>query len=71
MRFAIIFLPCLALAQTQIRPVPPPGVAVPERDRADLESGLATLGRSIDQLRGVELLADVQIFHNAVRYALT
>jgi dienelactone hydrolase len=62
-----------------VRPVPPPGIAVPEADRAELESGITTLGKEIDGLREalkkqpalMELLPDVQIFHNAARYALT
>src|SRR4051812_20047338 len=57
-----------------VRPVPPPGIEVPEADRATLEQGLAELGRDIDALRtdtkAVALLPDVQIYHNAVRYAL-
>ena len=65
---------CAALsliAQQQIRPVPPPGVAVPDKDRADLETGLKQLKASLDRLEGVALAPDVQIFHDAVRYALT
>ena len=61
--------------QPPIRPVPPPGVPVPETDRKDLEAGLKRLSESIEKLRGtlgnrVQLLADVQIFHEAVRVAL-
>lgn len=58
----------------KVRPVPPPGVAVPAADRAALEAGLAELGRAIEALRGdakaAPHLPDVQIYHNAVRYAL-
>ncbi len=64
---------CLLLGAAllaQVRPVPPPGVPVSPSDRADLEAGLADLGRRIDKLRGVALLPDVQIYHKAVRYAL-
>ena len=54
--------------------MPPPGVAVSPADRAELEAGLAILGKEIDALRGnakaAPLLPDVQIYHNAVRYAL-
>src|SRR5258708_36551287 len=35
----------------EIKPVPPPGVAVPAADRAELEAGLARLGHSIDKIR--------------------
>src|ERR1041384_2851385 len=61
----------------KVRPVPPPGISISETDRAELAAGVAELGREIETLRGqlaskplLELLPDVQIFHNAVRYAL-
>src|SRR5207244_9840626 len=48
-------------------------------DRAELQAGIAELGADIDSLRDalkakptlLALLPDVQIYHNAVRYALT
>lgn len=60
------------------RRVPPPGVEIPATDRAELETGVAALGREIELLREslkskpalLDLLPDVQIFQNAVRYAL-
>src|SRR5215472_2032600 len=62
----------------KVRPVPPPGVAIPDADRKELEAGIAELGKEIEALRTslagkplLELLPDVQIHHNAVRYALT
>lgn len=62
----------------KVRPVPPPGIAVPAAERAELETGIAGLGREIEALRGalkgkpalLEMLPDVQIYHNAARYAL-
>ena len=62
----------------KVRRVPPPGIPIPASDRAELESGVAALGQEIDALRAalkpkpalLELLPDVQIYHNAVRYAL-
>jgi predicted peptidase len=62
----------------KVRPVPPPGIAIPDADRKDLEAGVAELGKQIDGLREalknkpalLDLLPDVQIYHNAVRYAL-
>ena len=62
----------------KVRRVPPPGIAISETDRAELRAGVAELGKEIDALRAElnskpamqELLPDVQIFHNAVRYAL-
>jgi hypothetical protein len=61
-----------------VRPVPPPGIAVPDADKAELEAGLADLGKEIEALKSelkskpalLALLPDVQIYHNAVRYAL-
>lgn len=71
MRTILMGLLILALGFAQSRPVPPPGVEVPAKDRADLQAGLRRLGQSIEKLRGISLVADVQIFHDAVRYALT
>ena len=61
-----------------VRQIPPPGIEVPAADRAELEAGIASLGKEIQELREalkkkpalLELLPDVQIFHNAARYAL-
>jgi pimeloyl-ACP methyl ester carboxylesterase len=62
----------------KVRPVPPPGVAIPDADRKELEAGIAELGKEIEALGALlsgkqmlDLLPDVQIYHNAVRYALT
>lgn len=61
----------------KVRPVPPEGIAVPAEVRADLQKGVDDLGRQIANLRKqlagkplAELLPDVEIFHNSVRYAL-
>lgn len=61
-----------------VRKIPPPGIAIPDADRTELQAGLDELGKKIDELRTklkskpalLELLPDVQIYHNAVRYAL-
>lgn len=63
----------------KVRPVPPPGIAIPDKDRGELQKGAEALGKTIEELRKdlakkpdlLALLPDVQIFHNAVRYALT
>jgi hypothetical protein len=63
----------------KVRPIPPPGIKIPDGDRAELEQGVAQLGKGIDELRQMlkgkpallELLPDVQILYNAVRYPLT
>ena len=57
---------------------PPPGIAVPPNVKADLIAGATDLAKEIESLRSslasvpalLELLPDVEIFHNAVRYAL-
>lgn len=64
------FLMAASAFAVDVKPVPPPGIAVPQADRAELEAGLAHLQKSLDELRGNPLAPDVQIFHNAVRYAL-
>ncbi len=58
--------------------MPPHGVPVPEEIRAELESRTVALGRNIGALKNalaakpalLEFLPDVQIYYNAVRYAL-
>jgi hypothetical protein len=63
----------------QVRRVPPPGVALAPQDRAELQAGVDQLGREIESLRSElkpkafldRYLPDVQIFYDAVRYALT
>jgi dienelactone hydrolase len=60
-----------------VRPVPPPGKEVPQADQSELQAGVDKLGKQIDELRTslkgkplLDLLPDVQVYHNAVRYAL-
>src|ERR1043166_4504383 len=61
-----------------VRPVPRKGAALSPAVREELEQGIAKLGDEIEGLRGqlkgkaalLALLPDVQIFHNAVRYAV-
>jgi pimeloyl-ACP methyl ester carboxylesterase len=62
----------------KVRPVPPHGITLPDADRAALQTETDTLGKEIEALRQdlkgkaplLDLLPDVQIYHNAVRYAL-
>jgi dienelactone hydrolase len=62
----------------KVRPVPPPGAAIPAADREELQTGVDALGKEIDDLRTalkdkadlLDLLPDVQIYYNAVRYPL-
>ena len=61
-----------------VRPVPPPGVAVPTETYAELKKGVDELAREIEDLRKslakkpalLEFLPDVQIYYNSVHYAL-
>ncbi len=60
------------------KPIPPVGIEIPAAERAELQAGVAALGQEIAALRVelkgkpklLELLPDVQIFYNAVYYAL-
>lgn len=83
--FLLILLPLVASADgpvdnipDKVRRIPPPGIMVPAAERSELEKGVADLGKEIAQLRmrfqknatARELLPDVEIFFNAVHYAL-
>src|SRR5262249_31358427 len=61
-------------APEKVRPVPPPGVTVPDADRTELESGLTEFGSLLEKLRAAkpkaDLMADVEVYDKAVRYAL-
>jgi pimeloyl-ACP methyl ester carboxylesterase len=62
----------------KVRAVPAPGIKLSAADQQDLSQGVEQLGKTIAELRGtlknkpamLDLLPDVQIYHNAVRYAL-
>ena len=76
--FTFLTLSYAQMPSQVMRPIPPLGVEIPAADRAELESGVAALGKEIDTLKLelkdkpklLELLPDVQIFFNAVHYAL-
>lgn len=61
-----------------VRPVPPPGVKIPEAAREELTAGAAALAKDIEALRSslkgkpalLDLLPDVQIYHKAVDWAV-
>lgn len=61
-----------------VRPIPPPGVAIPEAEAATLRQGLAELRAAIDAAAKAQakhpqladLLPDVEVFHKAVDWAL-
>jgi pimeloyl-ACP methyl ester carboxylesterase len=63
----------------KVRPIPPRGIALSPATKQELAAGVDALGKEIDSTRKAlqglqplpDLLPDVQIYHNAVRYALT
>jgi hypothetical protein len=60
-------------AQPKPTRVPPLGIVIPDSDRAELRAGVDALAREIALLRpsvSAELLADVEIYHKAVDWAL-
>ncbi len=70
-RASLLAFIALALHAQPDRPVPPPGVNVPDADRKELEAGVAKLSEAIKALGKNALLSDVQVFRDAVRVALT
>ena len=77
---ALLLAPALLYAQSTptSKPNPPPGIAVPAADAAELKAGLDALAKDIESVRRmpvtatrpVPLLPDVEMLHKAVRYAL-
>jgi len=75
---ALALLIAVTAVAADVKPIPPPGVPIPEADRTALTAGVAALGKEIDALRGLlkarpemlALLPDVIIFHKAVDWAL-
>jgi hypothetical protein len=63
---------------TEVRPVPPLGIPVPDQIKAELEAGVKALRAAIDsaakaqaKLPGLaDLLPDVEVYHKAVDWAL-
>ncbi|MCU0707505.1 MAG: prolyl oligopeptidase family serine peptidase [Pirellula sp.] len=59
-----------------VRPIPPPGIAIPDDRRESLLTGLGTLNEKIQSLYGMKdelvqkYLPDVEIFHRALSLAL-
>ncbi len=62
----------------EVRRIPPPGLAIPDSERAYLEKSVAELKQEVDSLRAsltsqpgtLPLLPDVEIYHKAVSWAL-
>jgi len=67
-----------SLGQQAVRPIPPPGIEVPEQDAKMLAEGIRQLGGQIAILRTklknkpryAALIPDVEIFHKAADWAL-
>jgi pimeloyl-ACP methyl ester carboxylesterase len=77
---ALGVVPDLLLANQpdKVAPIPAPGIAIPEADRAVLQKDADELAKQIESLRTnlkaekalLSLLPDVQVFHSAVQAAL-
>jgi hypothetical protein len=68
---AALLISAAAFAQAQQnKPLPAPGIPVPDADKRQLRAGLDRLSARIDALKGNPHLADVLVFHKAVRFAL-
>jgi len=73
-----LFAQAPAPAPATVKPIPPPGIAISDGDRSELQSGVTLLGKEITILRHnlqqkpelLALLPDVMIFHKAVDWAL-
>jgi pimeloyl-ACP methyl ester carboxylesterase len=78
----LLFVPLLLAASMALAPaapapkptrVPPPGIAIAEKDRTELRAGADALAKEIAALRSSPmnaLLPDVEIFHKAVDWPL-
>jgi dienelactone hydrolase len=66
-------LALILLFAQQGKPIPPPGVPVPEADKAQMEADLKKLKDEILPLTKIkdDLFADVEVFYKAVHDALT
>jgi hypothetical protein len=75
-----VLVPTLLFAQATptVKQAPPPGIAVPEADAAELKAGVDALGKQIAMLRIMSnitpersaLRPDAEVLHKAVRYAV-
>lgn len=68
---ALFALAVFALRAQALKPLPPPGVAIPPEVRATLEAKLKELNQQIEPIAKHVLIADVLIFREAARIALT
>src|SRR3954451_17683270 len=68
--FALLILTSALFGQANNKPLPSPGIPVPEADQRQLRAGLDRLRKKLDTLQGNALYPDVLVFHKAVRFAL-
>ena len=69
--FAIVVFAFALQAQAPVnKPLPAPGIPVPEADQKQLRAGLDRLGAKLDGLKNNPHYPDVLVFHKAVRFAL-
>src|SRR5688572_23698584 len=71
----LLVLPWFAGAQSANRStrMPPPGIAISNEDRKELEQGAAELATAIAKLRAknsADVIDQIAIFHKAVHWAL-
>jgi len=70
----IVLASCIAslafAAEPAVRPVPPPGVPVPDALKSELQHGIEVLGAEVAKLAGNPEQPSVAIFHKAVAWAL-
>jgi pimeloyl-ACP methyl ester carboxylesterase len=64
------FLLISLLSQAAFKPLPPPGIAVPEAERVALEGELARLKTALEAGKKSRFAPDAAIFHKAVDWAL-
>ena len=69
---AIALLTSGSLHAAEIKRIPPPGIAVPDADRAELQAGIDALGKEVAELRKAKAadIADVEIFQKSADWAL-
>lgn len=68
---SILFLSLFAFAQTAPKPLPPPGIAIPEDQRERLSARIHELNQHIAKVSSSPHLPDVLVLRDAVRTALT
>ncbi len=68
--FLIVASTLAFAAEPVVRPVPPPGVPVPDAVKTELQAGIDALGADVAKLGANPEVPSVEIFHKAVAWAL-